>query len=1129
MCSRSRSWPWWPIDDWNADELFAAVRTRRAVRGAVAHVVRRRAGHALRPLPLRRIRRAAAAPDVGPRREHASPRGRARSASPSPAAARSPTAVCTACSWPARRRTSPRASASSMKRWSSRPPSARRSSSARRRGASKRSRTTRSSSRPRRDSRARCRSGKPTPRSGRFRSARRSASSCARSARRRKRRRHPAPHHEPRSRRASPPRTSCSTSPIRRKRPARCRTTARSSIERVIDELGDWRVCVLSPFGGKIHAPWAMAVTAKVRNELAIDVESMWSDDGFIVRFPETDTPPSAELVIPDPDEVEQLLLRQLGASSMFAAKFREAAARALLLPRTRIQGRTPMWQQRKRAYDLLQVASRFGSFPIILEAYRESLRDVFDVPALVEIAQAHPPAHDPRAHGRHEQAVAVRGVGAVPLRRELSVRRRCAARGTPRAGAGHRSVAAARAARRAGAARAARSRGARADGARAAAPRRAAQGEERRTRFTICCCASAISPRSEIAARSLIDAARRPCASCSRQRRILEVTIAREKRFIAVEDASRYRDALGTPIPHGVAERYLQPVADPVGDLVLRFARTHGPFTPQRRRASLRPRRRRDHITPWSASSSADGSSKASSAPTGTQREWCETEVLRIVRRRSLAKLRKEAEPVDPPVLARLFTNWQGVTRKRRGLDALLEVIEIAAGLPDGRVDLRERDPRRAHRRLQAVRSRHAQRGRRDRVGGRGAARRARRPDRAVPDGSPAAAASRAPSRPAQDATIAASSTTCERTAPRSSTRSRPPSAASPPSSSTRCGTWCGRARSRTTRSTRCARSRVREGKPRAVPGGGSARGASRRRRRRDAGRSCRRRPRTTRSARTRSRSNSSRATAWSRARRRRWRTSSAASARSIRCCKAMEDAGRIRRGYFVAGLGATQFASAGAIDLLRSLRDEPEKPETVMLAATDPANPYGAIVKWPESTVDAVAQRRRAGDPRERPHGLLRLARRETVLRLSAGGRAAALDRWRARSRRQLASLVHDGTRRALLITEINDEPASRSPLGAVPGRAGIQRRRRWAISCGRLPISAMPEGDTIHRAARTLHAALAGRVVTRFETVFPQLARVDRKRRWPGAPSSAWSPRASTSHRTSPATCICARTCA
>ena len=157
-------------------------------------------------------------------------------------------------------------------------------------------------------------------------------------------------------------------------------------VERVLDDLGDWRVCVLTPFGGKIHAPWAMAVTAIVREAMAVDVETLWSDDGFIVRFPETDVPPRAELMVPASDAVEQLVIRQLGASSLFAAKFREAAARALLLPRHRPQGRAPLWQQRKRAYDLLQVASRFGSFPIILEAYREVLRDVFDVPALVEI-----------------------------------------------------------------------------------------------------------------------------------------------------------------------------------------------------------------------------------------------------------------------------------------------------------------------------------------------------------------------------------------------------------------------------------------------------------------------------------------------------------------------------------------------------------------------------------------------------------------------------------------------------------------------------------------------------------------------------------------------------------------------
>ena len=156
-------------------------------------------------------------------------------------------------------------------------------------------------------------------------------------------------------------------------------------IERCRDELGDWRVCVLSPFGSRIHAPWAMAVVERVRAEVGLDVETMWTDDGFVVRFPETEDPPDPRLMVPAAEEVEALVLNQLGGTAMFAAKFREAAGRALLLPKRRAGGRTPLWQLRKRAADLLAVASRFGSFPIVLETYRECLRDVFDMPALVE------------------------------------------------------------------------------------------------------------------------------------------------------------------------------------------------------------------------------------------------------------------------------------------------------------------------------------------------------------------------------------------------------------------------------------------------------------------------------------------------------------------------------------------------------------------------------------------------------------------------------------------------------------------------------------------------------------------------------------------------------------------------
>src|SRR5437762_6296247 len=154
-------------------------------------------------------------------------------------------------------------------------------------------------------------------------------------------------------------------------------------IERVRDDLGDWRVCVLSPRGGRVHAPWAMAVAAKVREETGADVEILWSDDGFVVRFPDVDQPPDPQLLLPDPDDVQALVMRQLGATALFAAKFRENAARSLLLPKRRPGMRAPLWQQRKRASDLLAVASKYGSFPVLLETYRECLRDVFDMPAL--------------------------------------------------------------------------------------------------------------------------------------------------------------------------------------------------------------------------------------------------------------------------------------------------------------------------------------------------------------------------------------------------------------------------------------------------------------------------------------------------------------------------------------------------------------------------------------------------------------------------------------------------------------------------------------------------------------------------------------------------------------------------
>ncbi len=799
-------------------------------------------------------------------------------------------------------------------------------------------------------------------------------------------------------------------------------------IERVVDELGDWRVCVLTPFGGKIHAPWAMAVTAKVRNELAIDVETMWSDDGFIVRFPETDNPPPAELVLPDPDEVEQLILRQLGASSMFAAKFREAAARALLLPRTRIQGRTPLWQQRKRAYDLLQVAARFGSFPIILETYRETLRDVFDVPALVELTkkirqrQIRVHTADTLKPSPFAASVLFRYVanflydGDAPLA-ERRAQALAIDQSQLRELLGEPEL------------------------RELLDPDALAQTElelqhlDERHKAKNPDAVHDLLLRlgdlssEEIAQRSLsVLSVPSVLSDLSKARRILEVTIARERRFIAVEDASRYRDALGTPIPHGVAERYLQPVQDAVGDLVLRFARTHGPFVPQdvARRYGLGVA-----VVTLTLERFVERGRliEGEFRPQGTQREWCEQDVLRTIRRRSLAKLRKEAEPVDPFVLARLFTNWQGVTRKRRGLDALLEVIETLQGFPmaasifeseilaaritdykssdldtlsaageivwTGVEPLGERDGRIAIYLTDHLPLLHQPQ---------------TLPESAIVDYLRTHGASffnvmqgAVGGFPAElvdalwDLVWKGVVTNDTFHALRAYTRPKQPRATG-------------------FRSRRVA-SPSTQGRWSLVPNANV--------------------------------SDTQRAAALAQQLLSRYGvvTREAPAMENIfggfsavyPVLRGMEDAGRIRRGYFVAGLGATQFASGGAIDLLRSLRDEPESPETVMLAATDPANPYGAIVKWPES---GWMLSRSVGAEVILVNGLMAcyVSRGEKQFYVFLPEDEPSRSMTAREIAKKLASLVTEGGRRALLIAEVNDEPASRSVLAPFLAEAGF-----------------------------------------------------------------------------------------
>jgi ATP-dependent Lhr-like helicase len=230
-------------------------------------------------------------------------------------------------------------------------------------------------------------------------------------------------------------------------------------IERYLDDMGVYRVCVLSPFGARVHAPWALAIAARMRDEHDTEVETLWSDDGIVLRFPAAESPPDVAPLLLAADEIEDRVVRALGSTAVFAARFRENAARALLLPRRFPGKRSPLWAQRQKAADLLAVAARFGSFPILLETYRECLRDVFDLPGLTELLRRARLRRAARPRGRHAHAVAVRGVAAVLVRRQFHLRRRRAAGRAPGPGPRGRHHAIARAARRGLAARAARPR----------------------------------------------------------------------------------------------------------------------------------------------------------------------------------------------------------------------------------------------------------------------------------------------------------------------------------------------------------------------------------------------------------------------------------------------------------------------------------------------------------------------------------------------------------------------------------------------------------------------------------------------------------------------------------------------
>ncbi|MEV0111187.1 ATP-dependent helicase [Nocardia sp. NPDC050799] len=453
-------------------------------------------------------------------------------------------------------------------------------------------------------------------------------------------------------------------------------------VERFRDELGDWRLVLHSPYGMPVHAAWALAVGARLRERFGVDAAPNASDDGIVVRLPDTtDEPPGAELFVFEPDEIDDLVTEQVGGSALFASRFRECAARALLLPRRDPGRRAPLWQQRQRSAQLLDVARKFPAFPILLETVRECLRDVYDLPALrdlltavarrqvrlVEVETATPspfanallfdyigqfmydgdsPLAERRAAALSlDSALLAELLGRVELRElldgeviaqvELELQRR-----TPE--------------------RHARDMEGLADLLRLLGPLTPAEARER-------CREDPAEWFAELAG----------------ARRALEVSYAGQTWWAAIEDASRLRDALGVPLPIGTPAAFIEPVPDPLGDLVARYARTHGPFTTESvahrfglgpavaaaalHRLGLEKRVVEGEFTPETGGS-----------------EWCDAQVLRRLRRRSLAAARHEVEPVSTATFGRFLPDWQHIgTGELRGIDGVATVVEQLAGVP--------------------------------------------------------------------------------------------------------------------------------------------------------------------------------------------------------------------------------------------------------------------------------------------------------------------------------------------------------------------------------------------------------------------------------------------------------------
>ncbi|WP_375426442.1 ATP-dependent helicase [uncultured Friedmanniella sp.] len=737
--------------------------------------------------------------------------------------------------------------------------------------------------------------------------------------------------------------------------------------ERFRDELGDWRVCVHSALGTGVLTPWALAVEAAARQRYGLEVQATATNDGMVLRIPDTESePPTADLIICDPELVESVVTEEVGGSALFAARFRECAARALLLPRRDPKSRSPLWQQRMRAAQLLTVAARYPDFPIVLETMRECLTDVFDLDGLLEVQR--------QIASRSIRLVEVETTEPSPFAKSLLfgyvgafvyegdvplAEKRAAAL----------SLDATLLAELLGK-----------DGLKElldggviasseadlqwlTAERQATTAEHL---YDLVRTAGPFS-RGELRLRSAPDFD--PEVALEQlllDRRVVEVRIAGVAMVAVAEDVPRLRDGLGIPVPPGVAASFTETSAHPIEDLVLRWARTHGPFVAGT--VATRYGLGRSVVDQACDSLVATGTVVAGSfvemeGEAGQdRRQYCHSRVLALVKRRTLALLRREVEPVEQVAYARFLTEWQGVGSSSYGTDAVLGALEQLSGyaMPASAVESVVLPARVADYRPamldeltasgevfwvgdggigesdgwvrwyvagaepHAVRSApaHAHAGEmlealagggayffdsllpRDSFGDRGEWVGALwdlvwsgmitgdtfAPLRALAGG----AHRKAPTRPT-------ARTHRARLAGGGLGRpGRSPRIASP----TTAGRWSLVARSGTTPADRLAADVFAQLDRYGVVSRGSVMTEN----------------------------------------------GEGGFGAAYRALSALEETGQCRRGYFIEGLGAAQFALSGAVDRLRSHSREPEAPQALVLAACDAANPYGAALPWPE-----------------------------------------------------------------------------------------------------------------------------------------------------------------------------------